>query len=789
MKKTLLIMLLACGLLLICAGTALADDFSVSADPGEGRHAVVIDEGENSFSVYTDASSVKLSFTLKEGYDLRIGSYADAAPADKGVVTDTLTGTASYSVGPAGSEERTVYTYTLKPVSVAIDAGLYKTADGSAKYDATDKGKVLVPDDVTPYAKISVTGADGVCTVTGAGEINENGYAALSNFDDMDLSAAVEVKVGGVSFARRSFELLRPTLSTINFNSKASNTSDRTLTIQDGIYAYDTAEQVSSDWSTIYFQVNPLCTEASVKVEQAKADIEPSGGWYSQRMNKDCYDLTVTVTVAVEDKKVEQEYTVYLMDDKYAGPQVKTFAAREKADGQGAEYLTVVDNVGRIVYVLLPEGVSTFWASAEAEGTVSSIQLAGSEIEAGKWYEHSDALDGKKLTLSDAVGISYSYNIRVLGGADKSDQDASLRSLRVRSGSKQSTADNVALSFAADTLDYSFPVDAGDVYLYIAAAANDSDATVFINDQLTTAFTVTDLDTDAVSVFRVLVVAGDHVTTKTYTLAVNGATGLLQTLSASNIKGLSPAYKSDISTYTGYTEAGTASTYIVALAKNYSSDYVQISKANYNNYGQVASYTALTKVTQGGANVTASLNTGSNIFRVDVLPGETATTVKGTYYMCLYVPTADPKCTVSSQKLYVNGKEQTLSAYNIAGNNYLKLRDIAALLDGTVKEMNVGWEEEKWTATMAMPGTFTPRGDELSTLTSPVRYDISTQYFTYNTLPVYPLAYNVTGSGDAAGSNYVMLRDVASLLNFSVTYNATSQAIYIDTASKYTPGL
>ena len=55
--------------------------------------------------------------------------------------------------------------------------------------------------------------------------------------------------------------------------------------------------------------------------------------------------------------------------------------------------------------------------------------------------------------------------------------------------------------------------------------------------------------------------------------------------------------------------------------------------------------------------------------------------------------------------------------------------------------------------------------------------------------PVFPLAYNVTGTGDATGSNYVMLRDVASLLDFGVTYTPTTQTININTASEYIPGL
>lgn len=785
MKKQLFTVLLALSLLLVCSVPALAADLSVSAAVSSDLHAAVTEGENNQFTVYTDAASAVLTLLPASDCDLRYGTTTTA-----GEIKLTLSDTASVSVGPAGSDEgRSVYTFVLKKVSVAIDDSLYRTGNGS-RYDATDKGMILLPAGVQPYAKLIISGLDsGEYTVTGAGELNDKGYAPLDHVSDLDTAASVAVKINGVTFAARDFTLLRPTLSTINFNNKASNTSDRTLTILDGVYTYDTAEQVSGDWETVYFQIKPLCVDATVTVEQGKTDMVPAAnGWYSQRMSKDCYELTVTVTLEVEDKSVEQEYTVYLMGDEYQGPAVKTFAAAAQADGSGDQYLTVIDNSTNQLYVFLPPGVERFYVSVATEGTVSSLDLGGA-IEAGKWYERGPALDGSLLTCKDSVGIPYSYLVHVISGADKNDTDASLRTLLVRSGSKQSTADNVALGFSPEVTDYSFPVDAGDVYLSIAAAAAGSGATVFINDRQTTSLAVSDLNTDAVTEFKVLVVAGDHATTRTYTLTVNGATGLLKTLSFSNLKGLTPAFRSDCGSYTGYTEADIASTYIVALSKNYSSDYVQISRASYNSYGQVSAYNALTKPTQGGANVTASLSAGSNIFRIDVLASADAKTAKGSYYVSVYVPSGDPRCVVSSQQLFVNGKAQTLSAYNIAGNNYLKLRDIAALLDGTVKEMNVGWNDAQWTATISMPGEFVQRGDELSTLSEPARYAQSTQYFTYNDLPVYPLAYNVTGVADETGSNYVMLRDVASLLNFGVTYNASTKSINIDTASKYTPGL
>ncbi|NTV90409.1 MAG: hypothetical protein HGA22_08635 [Clostridiales bacterium] len=43
--------------------------------------------------------------------------------------------------------------------------------------------------------------------------------------------------------------------------------------------------------------------------------------------------------------------------------------------------------------------------------------------------------------------------------------------------------------------------------------------------------------------------------------------------------------------------------------------------------------------------------------------------------------TTPKSATVTSSKLYLNEKEISLTAYNIGGNNYFKLRDIAAALD------------------------------------------------------------------------------------------------------------
>lgn len=779
MKKKLLVVMLALALVLAFSSLAMAasslpaDDFTATAGSGT---SIVNGETPNEYVVYTSANSVTLTFTKKDGVEL-----------DKTTLTlpnnDGNSGTVKATKADA---TEVTYKFTYNNASADIDGARLFTSASETTVFGMDGTSFLVPVDVDAvYVKITPP-AEGIeYTVEGANSPDANGFAKVV-INDFTTEFTVAVKIGGVSFASKTFELLRPTLQYVDFNKGAVNSGRNRMEIENGVYTYKTDDgYVESDWSTVYIRPQALCHDATVTVKRSDTPLSKSGDWYYQRMSSDVYKLTVTVSVG-KTNTISKPYTIYLMAEDYVGPTVKTFAANESNTGLGANYLTVIDNVNRKLYVFLPEGKSSFYARVTMNGGAEDLKLNSTGIYEANWAAASTATS--KLTFKDGAGLEYEYAVNVIKGS-KNYNDASLKSLTVKSGSRQNTASDVDINFDPKVTEYAFSVAEKDVWLRIAAAAKDSKAKVFINNQELTSLTVKDLDTAAESIFEILVVAGDGVTTETYTVTVNGSTGLLQSLSASNVVGLTPAFDADVNTYTTYTAAGINSTYIVAIAKNYSSDYIQISQANFNEYGQVKSYSSLTRAVAGGTSCTGELKTGANIFRVDVLPSANASSAKASYYLTIYVPAANPKCVVSSQKLYVNGKAQTLSAYNIAGNNYLKLRDVAALLDGTVKEMNVDWDASKWTASMVMPGTFVRSGGELIDLTPPKKYELSTQYFTYNAKPVFPLAYNVTGTGDAAGYNYVMLRDVASLLDFGVTYNPTSQTVNIDTASEYTPGL
>lgn len=51
--------------------------------------------------------------------------------------------------------------------------------------------------------------------------------------------------------------------------------------------------------------------------------------------------------------------------------------------------------------------------------------------------------------------------------------------------------------------------------------------------------------------------------------------------------------------------------------------------------------------------------------------------------------------TATTSKIYLNGEEISLTAYNINGNNYFKLRDIMKIFD-----VYVGWDGKTSTITL-----------------------------------------------------------------------------------------
>jgi hypothetical protein len=143
--------------------------------------------------------------------------------------------------------------------------------------------------------------------------------------------------------------------------------------------------------------------------------------------------------------------------------------------------------------------------------------------------------------------------------------------------------------------------------------------------------------------------------------------------------------------------------------------------------------------------------------------------------------TPEIKATPTASKVLVDGKSVAFDAYNISGNNYFKLRDLAYVLNSSSKEFSVAWDGENNAIALESGKAYTAVGGEMATKgTATVNAASSTSVIMLNGSVVKLTAYNI------ANNNYFKLRDVGTAFDFDVSWSNTEQTIVIDTTRSYT---
>jgi len=130
----------------------------------------------------------------------------------------------------------------------------------------------------------------------------------------------------------------------------------------------------------------------------------------------------------------------------------------------------------------------------------------------------------------------------------------------------------------------------------------------------------------------------------------------------------------------------------------------------------------------------------------------------------------------------VNGGNVAFDAYNINGNNYFKLRDLAFTLNGTAKQFAVGWDGANNAISLTSGQPYEPVGGEMTGKGAGSKEAVPTASKIYmDGKVVLFTAYNI---GD---NNYFKLRDIGEAFDFGVDWDGAAQTIRIDTSKGYTP--
>ncbi len=152
-----------------------------------------------------------------------------------------------------------------------------------------------------------------------------------------------------------------------------------------------------------------------------------------------------------------------------------------------------------------------------------------------------------------------------------------------------------------------------------------------------------------------------------------------------------------------------------------------------------------------------------------------------TALLCHAVTAAEAERTWSG--VYIDDDPAYFDAYNINGNNYFKLRDIAYVLSGSAKRFDVTWDGERNAVNIISDREYNPVGGEMEVSSSSKsrQAEPSSAAIYLDGREIHLTAYNI------GGNNYFKLRDLGEALDFSVEWDSESNAVYIETAYGYVP--
>lgn len=150
------------------------------------------------------------------------------------------------------------------------------------------------------------------------------------------------------------------------------------------------------------------------------------------------------------------------------------------------------------------------------------------------------------------------------------------------------------------------------------------------------------------------------------------------------------------------------------------------------------------------------------------------------------IPTAfadgakEMKAVKSSQKITLDKEAVEVAAYNIAGSNYLKLRDVAAIMSGKKKQFNIDYNAERKLIVVETGKPYTKLESDLK----PIKEASAKAILSEKEIILNGEDEDID-TAFINETNYVKLRDIAKIANFYVGYDEASQTVILKSDEAY----
>ena len=131
------------------------------------------------------------------------------------------------------------------------------------------------------------------------------------------------------------------------------------------------------------------------------------------------------------------------------------------------------------------------------------------------------------------------------------------------------------------------------------------------------------------------------------------------------------------------------------------------------------------------------------------------------------------KVVVSPQKITLNGNEVTIYGYNINGENYFKLRDLAAVLKDTDNKFAVEYKDNKITLTKG--ADYTVLDTDQKAVKADAKAELTNDKVFLADKELDLKAYKLDGS------NFYRLKDLGENLGFGVAYDEKTNTVLLTT--------